>query len=242
MRLKNYALIYAALLVTSAVFLYLEHVTHVEFLYHLAAIPLEVLVAVFLVDTYLEDRRRKETRHQLMFIKSWMFRLDMRKLFIYNFRALKSPPVTITGIKSASLEELKKMRAEAERVEYKSLEAMEPVLLEYVNTQEAWKSFMNIALENHFDDIFQTMVDILRFISDIKTFKENNPNHLFIHEAAQHEDMMRQVMKVMGDGIRRYLEYVIELKEKNPALFASFISDYEISRHLAEEQLAQEVT
>jgi len=235
MRLKNYVLIYSALLATSAFFLYLEHATHIEFLFHLAAIPLEILVAVFLVDMYLEDRHRKERRHQLMHIKSWMFRLDMRNLFIYNFRALQSPPVTIGKIKTATLSELKKMRADAARVEYRSLEAMEPVILEYMNTQEVWKNFMNIALDYRFDDIFQNMVDILRFISDIKTFKENNPDELFIHEAAKHEALMCRVKKVLGDGIRAYLDYAIELKEKQPALFEEVISDYELSTHLGGE-------
>ncbi len=235
MRLKNYLLIYAALLVTSAVFLYLEHVTEVEFLYHLAAIPLEVLVAVFLVDMYLEARHRKEKRHHLMDIKSWMFRLEMRKLFIYNFHALQFPPITIPKIKSASLAELKKMRAEAEHVEYSSLEAMEPVILEYVNTKDVWKNFMNIALDSDFEDIFQAMVYILRFVSDVQTFKENNPDKLFIYEAAKHEALMRRVMKVLGDGIRSYLDYAIELKEKHPALFNEVISDYELSTHLGSQ-------
>ena len=232
MSAKNNLLIYAALIITSVVFLYLEHVTHIEFLYHMAAIPLEVLVAVFLVDRYLEARQHKERRHQLMHIKSWMFRLDMRNLFLLNFHALASPPVTIARIKDASLEELKEMRARAEKVEYKSLEAMEPVLLEYVNTQNVWKNFMNIALDYRFDDIFQNMVDILRFISDIETYKSNNPGKLFIHEAAKHEQLMKRVTRVMGDGIRKYLDYAIELKEKQPALFDEVISDYEISSHL----------
>lgn len=232
MRLKNYALIYVILLLTSAFFLWLEHETHIEFLFHLAAIPLEILVAVFLVDMYLEDRRRKERRHQLMHIKSWMFRLEMRKLFIFNFRALQSPPVSISRIKSATLNELKNMRAGAEHVEYKSIEAMEPVILEYVNTKDVWKNFMNIALDSGFEDIFQNMVSILRFVSDVQTFKENNPDKLFIHEAARHEALMHRVMKVLGDGIRAYLDYAIELKEKQPALFNEVISDYEMSTHL----------
>lgn len=232
MGFKNYALIYAALLMTSAAFLYLEHETHIEFLFHLAAIPLEVLVAVFLVDRYMEERRRKEKRSHLTDIKSWMFRLDMRKLFISNFRALESPPVTIAAIKTATLGELKKMRADAEHVKYKSLEAMEPVILEYMKTQDVWKDFMNIALESNFEDIFQNMVYILRFVSDVQTFKENNPDKLFIHEAAKHEALMSRTMKVLGDGIRAYLDYAIELKGKQPALFDEVISDYEMSTHL----------
>ena len=39
---------------------------------------------------------------------------------------------------------------------------------------------------------------------------------------------MHRVMKVLGDGIRKYLEYAIELKEKQPELFNQVIADYEL--------------
>ena len=236
MSTKNNFLIYIALISTSAIFLIIEHLTHIEFMFHLAAIPIEVLVAVFLVEMYLDRREQKERRHQLMQIKSWMFRLEMRNLFISNFLALKSPAITIANIKNANLSELKKIREKAATVEYRSLEAMEPVILEYVNARDVWKSFMKIALDYHFDDIFQNMVDILHFVSDVKTFKENNPNKLFIYEASTHEILMRRVMRVLGDGIRKYLDYAIELKEKQPTLFEEVVSDYEVSTHLSRKQ------
>ena len=73
---------YLSFVAASGLFLVVEHFTHVEFFLHLAAIPLEVLVAVFIVEKMLERREAQERRRQLMFIKSHMFRTDMRGIFI----------------------------------------------------------------------------------------------------------------------------------------------------------------
>jgi hypothetical protein len=229
---KNNIYIYIILLVTPVIVLVIEHFTHIEFLLHVAAIPIEVLVAVFIVEMYLESRQKKERRRQLMHIKSCMFRLEMRNLFVTNFLALKTPPLTIGGIKGASLHELKKMREQANNVQYQSLEAMEPVIMEYVAAQSVWRNFMNIALDYGFDDIFQDMVYILHFITDVKTYKENNPGKLFIHKAAENKLLMQKVLKVLGDGIRKYLDYAIELREKQPELFEEIIADYELATQI----------
>ena len=87
---------YIALLVMAALFLFLHGQTHNEFLLHLAAIPLEVLMAVFIVERILEDREIREKRKQLRYIKSHMFRSSMRNLFLANFKALESPSLTMS--------------------------------------------------------------------------------------------------------------------------------------------------
>jgi hypothetical protein len=229
---KNNFFIYIVLVVTPVIILIIEHFTHVEFLLHVAAIPIEVLVAVFIVEMYLANRQKKERRRQLMHIKSCMFRLEMRNLFVTNFLALKTPPLTISGIKAATLHELRKMREQADNIQYRSLEAMEPVIQEYVAAQSVWRNFMNIALDYGFDDIFQDMVYILHFISDVKTYKEHNPEKLFIHKAAENKLLMQKVNKVLGDGIRKYLDYAIELKEKQPELFDEITTDYELATQI----------
>jgi hypothetical protein len=105
---------------------------------------------------------------------------------------------------------------------------MEPVIMEYVNAEPVWRNFMNISLEYGFEDIFQDMLYIMHFISDVKTFKAIYPNKLFIHEAAKNEILMERVMQALGDGIRKYLDYAIEVKEKQPELFSQLIADYEL--------------
>ncbi len=232
MRIRSNILIYIVLIAFAAVFLFIQRLTHIEFMLHVAAIPLEILVAVFVVERFLENRQNKERRRQLMLIKSCMFRLEMRNLFISNLIALKSPLITMSKIKAATLAEMNKMRKDAETIEYKSLEMMEPIIMEYTNTQQVWRNFMDIALDCGFEEIFQDMVYILHFVSDVKTFKEHNPDKLFIHEAAKNELLMQKVMMVLGDGIRKFLDYAIELKEKQPELFYALILDYEVSTQI----------
>src|SRR5574341_1592292 len=127
--------IFIILTVTSLTFLLIEHFTHIKFMQHLAAIPLEVLVGVLVVGKFLEKREKKEKRRLLMFIKSYLFRSALLNLFVTNFNALKFPAITMSRIKNSTLEELKQIRRDADTIEYKSLEAMEPVIIEYVKTE-----------------------------------------------------------------------------------------------------------
>jgi hypothetical protein len=191
-----------------------------------------VLVAVFLVEKLLEKHENREKRRQLMYIKSYMFRSEMRHLFLANFQALKSPALTMSRIKNATLEELLEMRHKAETVEYKSPEAMEPVIMEYVRAESVWHNFKERAITYNFEEIFLDMIYILHFIYDVKAFKEKNPGKLFIHEAVRREALMNKVRKVLGDGIKSFLNYVVELKEKEPPMFDEIMSDYELSEQL----------
>ena len=224
--------LYLAFLAVSGLFLVIEHLTHLEFMFHLAAIPLEILLAVFLVQRYLESREKKEKRRKMMFIKSHFFRSQMRHLFLANFGALKSPSLTMSKIKNSSLGELRKMRHDANTVEYQSSEEMELVIMEYVKAEYVWRDFMDRAITYDFEDTFHDMIYILNFVQDVKLFKDRNPDKLFIHEAEKNEHMMIKVRKVLGDGIQVFLDYLIELKEKQPDLFDQVISDYETSSHV----------
>ena len=226
MKIAKNGVFYLSLIATSALFLIIEHLTHIEFLYHLAAIPIEVLVAIFIVERLLERRELREKRRQLMFIKSTMFRSDMRNLFIANFANLKRPALSMSKIKSASLKELEKMRREAETIEYQSLESMEPIIMEYVNAQRVWVSFMERAATCNFEDIFNNMIYILHFIQDVKAFKERNKDQLFILEAQKRGWQMRKVRMILEDGIRKFLDYTIELKKEQPEVFTDLMEDY----------------
>lgn len=227
---------YIALLLFSGLFLIVHGKTHIEFFLHLAAIPIEVLVAVFIVEKFLENREQKFKRTQLMYIKSYMFRSEMRDLFVVNFEALKYPVVTMTKIKESSLEELKSIRAEAENLEYKSLEAMEPVIMEYAKARKVWNEFLERAITYNFEEIFRDMIHMLHFVHDIKMFKENNPEKLFVYEAAENEHLYKKVNRVLGDGIIKFLDYAIELKEKQPEIFEEVIADFEFTWRLRHKE------
>jgi len=242
MRISKNLWFYIALAGAPVIFLIVWELTHVEFLLHLAAIPLEILLAVFIVERFLDERYKKEQRKHLMFIKSYLFRSQMRSLFIANFEALKSPSFTMSKIRDSSLEELKQMRREANSIEYKSLEAMEPVINEYVAAEPVWHQFREWAIDYDFEDIFTDMIYILHFIYDVRLFKEKNEGKLFMYEAEKRPQLMEKVHKVLGDGIQKFLDYTIELKEQEPQMLLDLISDYELSSQLQRDSLSASET
>ena len=89
----------------SAFLLWLEHVTHFEFLLHLAAIPLEILLGAFLVERWLARKEKEGKRRQLLYLKSYLFRSEMRQVFLSNFEALAEPAISIAEIRAATLPE-----------------------------------------------------------------------------------------------------------------------------------------
>jgi len=198
-------------------------------MFHLAAIPLEVLLALFIVQRFLENTRNQDKRRQLMYIKSYLFRAELRNLFVSNFRALAYPTVTMKQIKDSTPEELNQIRQEAVNTKYESLEAMEHVINEYVKSQHVWHDFMERAITYDFQDVFQNMIEILHFTHDVKVFKDDKPDEMFVHEARKNSMMMSKVEKILGDGVRFFLDYAIELKTKHPNMFLDMISDYELA-------------
>ena len=238
MRISKNIWFYIILAGAPVVFLIVEELTHIEFLLHLAAIPLEVLLAIFIVEKFLDERYKKEQRRHLMFIKSYLFRSQMRNLFITNFEALKSPSFTMSRIKDLSLEELRQIRRDANSLEYKSLEAMEHVITEYVQAEPVWHQFREWAINYDFDEIFTDMIYILHFIYDVRLFTENNDGKPFIYEAEKRPQLMEKVNKVLGDGIQKFLDYIIELKEQQPQMFYELISDYELSSQIRSDAMS----
>jgi hypothetical protein len=234
MRILENKAIYIALAVTSALFLLVYYQTHIEFMLHLSAIPLEALVVVFIVEKILDNRAVNERRKQLMFVKSCMFRDQMRNLFITNIRNAEHPDLTLSKLRDADLGELKRLRNQADSVRYKSVEKMENVITEYVKAEPVWQRFLEIAINYSFEGIIRDMTAIQHFIQDVRLFKKSNPDKLYIHEAVANQQMMDRVNSILGDGIRKFLDYLIELKEKQPELFYTIIDDYEASAAIIE--------
>lgn len=135
----------------------------------------------------------------------------------------------MSKIKNASLEELRHMRDDADHLEYFSLDAMELVIREYVSAYHVFRDFMDRASTYGMDTLFQDMIYILHFIQDVKLFKQENPDTSFIYEVQKHPFLMEKVKKVLGDGTQKFLDYMIELKEKKPELFYDLLTDYELS-------------
>ena len=222
----------------SAFFLWLEHATHVEFLLHVAAIPLEILVGAFLVERWLARKEKEGKRQQLMYLKSYLFRAEMRNVFISNFQALARPPISLEWIRGASLEELQRARDGITALEYRSPEAMEEVLGQYVRARHAWHTFMEWAAAHDFESIFHDMIFILHFIQDFQLFKQSHPDRLFVEHARSHPRLSAKIEKIMRDGVVKFLDYAIELRRKEPEVFEELLDDYLLSSHIGRQEKA----
>ncbi len=225
--------LYAALVAMSALFLVLQRITHVEFLLHLAAIPLEILLGALLVERFLERREKAQRLRQLMHIKSYHFRGVMRGLFIANLQALKQPALAIPEIRRAGPAELRDMRRRAEQVEYGSDEKLEAVVMEYLKARHVFVDFMERAITHDFEAIFHGMIYVLNFIQDIELFKLRHPDGSFVAETRRRRELGAKLDKVLGDGVRAFLDHAIELKENHPEMFEELLADYELSASMA---------
>ena len=216
----------------SGFFLWLEHLTHFEFLLHVAAIPLEILAGAVLVERWLAHSEREGKRQQLMYLKSYLFRSEMRNVFISNFSALARPAISLEWIRNAALEELVRTRDGITTLEYQSPAAMEVVLGEYVHASRVFHTFMEWSVAHDFESIFHDMIYILHFIQDFELYKRQNPERLFMENALAHPRMRAKVEKILRDGIVKFLDYAIELRQKEPEVLEELLDDYLLSSKL----------
>ena len=223
----GYLLVVISLLLLSALFLYLEHITHYEFLLHIAAIPLEILFGGIMVERYLAWREKNRRARQLMFIKSCLFRSELRALYMTNFEALAYPRIGMKDIKDAGQKELKEwLKQVEENARYYSPEAMEAVITEYVKAYLSFNRFLEWAITNDFERIFHDMIMLMHFIHDAQLFKSMYPNELFISKALKNPEQMERVKTVLTDGIKSFLRFCIELQEHEPDVFLTLMEDY----------------
>lgn len=222
----GYFLVVLSLPILSAFILYLEHITHIEFLLHIAAIPLEILLGGILVEQYLRQREKKRRARQLMFLKSCLFRSEFRALYLANFGALAYPVIGMEDIKCASSKELNSWLNDAKNAQYHSPEAIERVLVEYVNAYPTFNRFLEWAITNDDERIFHDMIMLMHFIHDIQLFKSVHPDKLFIDQAIDNQDLMNKIIKILTDGIKSFLRFSLELQENDPDLFLTMMDDY----------------
>ncbi len=219
--------LYVCLIFTSVFFLFVHQLTHNEFTLHLAAIPIEILFGALLIEKILEKKRRSEQSRRLMHFRCYLFRSRLRNVFLANLNALKFPIISISILKNASLEKLKKIRRDANHIEYASLNAMETIITEYIPAYHAFYNFMEWTIIHDIDSGFENMIYILHFIEEIKLFKYNNPEVPYVNEAQKKRSLMKKVKKVLAEGLFSFLDFLIELKKKDPALFYELLADYE---------------
>jgi hypothetical protein len=63
----------------------------------------------------------------------------------------------------------------------------------------------------------------------MKLFKKQNPDRLFAEEALGGPRQRAKMEKVLRDGVEKFLDYAIELREKAPEVFENLLEDYLLS-------------
>ncbi len=240
--MKDKLLIILFLLSLSGIFFFLsDYVLHHHFFLHLAAIPLEIILAVVVVEHFISQRRKTNKKYQLFLIKSYLFRSDMKGLFICNLISLQSPEITINKIRGMTLKELKDLRSNLGDLTYKSHLHLEKVVQEYIKAKNVFQFFLEWAIENNVEYIFKDMIYILHYIQDVILFKEHHPGELFIQEEKDNPELIEKTSRIVRNGIEHFLDYVIELKQCDPTMLNSLLSDYEISiSNYPDEQISKE--
>jgi hypothetical protein len=226
----SYFLFIILLPLLSAIFLYLETVTHYEFLLHVAAIPLEILAGALLVDRYLAWRERQRRGRQLVFIKSCLFRSELRSLYLTNFAALAEPRISLADIEAASQKQLTTWLQQLKDAKYRSPEAMESVITEYVNAEPVFNRFLQWSIDNDSERIFHDMIMLTHFIHDVRLFRQLHPDTMFMTKAAEDAEMMQRTKTILTDGLAAFLRFCGELEAAEPQVFATLMQDY---RHSA---------
>jgi hypothetical protein len=223
---SSYFWLLGGLPLLSILFLVLEHITHIVFLHHVAAIPLEILIGAVLVERFLASRERKSRLRQFMHLKSYMFRTHIREVFITNFHALESPHIDMEWLATASLPDLKRIRNGLKKLNYRSAEELEKVIQAYVDSRDIFRDFMELAISHDFEAIIENMVFVLHFIQDVDLYKRYYPNRLYIEHALESPDERRRVIRILSDGISKFLDYLIELKQEQPDVFNELLNEY----------------
>ncbi len=225
----------------AGIFFALDYFFHHHFFLHLAAIPLEIILAVVMVEHFMSLKNEANRKHQLFLIKSYLFRSEMKNLFICNLISLQGPEITISGIRGMTLKELKDLRDNLGDLTYKSHLHLEKIIQEYVKAKNVFQFFLNWAIEHKMEYIFKDMIDILHFIQDVILFNEQNPGELFIQGEKAKPELIEKASRVVREGIERFLDYIIELKQNSPTILDSLLSDYEISMSIyPDEQISKE--
>ncbi len=222
-------LIVLVLLLLSAICLTLDNIIHYHFFAHLAAIPLEIVLAVIVVEHFMARKEKNHKKHQLLLIKSYLFRSEMKDLFISNMMSLSNPEITINKIRNMTLQEIKDLRSNLSDFTYKSLQDLDKVIQEYVKAKNVFQFFLNWAIENKIELIFEDMIYIIHFIQDATLFNKHNPDKLFAQKAVNDRELAERLHHVVRGGIEKFLDYVIELKQTNQKVLGILLSDYETS-------------
>ena len=115
-------------------------------------------------------------------------------------------------------------------LEYRSDAYIESIIAEYVRARRVFQTFMEWAVANDFEAIFHDMIYILHFIQDVQLYQEQNPGPVFSSpRRGLHPLSISKAETILRDGVVKFLDYAIELRQKEPEVLEELLDDYLIS-------------
>lgn len=223
---------YVILIIASAICLVIYETYHIEFMLHLAAIPFEIIIGVFIIDMLLRKREIVDKKRRTIAVAITLFGSEMGRFDDACFHAIRSPLITLSTIANSSIEELKQIRIASNAIEYGSPEEMELAIKECVNIEHVWRSLLESAVTYDIEEMYLNTLNILNFIHDVKVYRESHPDMPFIHFAQQDERTLKRVKEVIKLDVQKFLNYAIELKQNHPDMLSQFLSELDTSTQI----------
>lgn len=210
---------YIALVAAAIIFLIVFAVTEIDFMMHLAAIPLEILLATFVVDQVLRLQERQTRRRRLLGEAAGVFHSQIQAVIAAGIRAAHPPDATLPKLESLGAEELRQLRASATTVTYLSAEEMEAAIDELVDAEPTWESMLAQAIEYDVDETYVSMMRVLDFVRHVKAFRQSHPHQSFAEFALSDDAAMERVRRVSKLAAHRYLDLLIDFRQHDPDMF-----------------------
>jgi hypothetical protein len=222
---KSFLKYYVALVVAAIILLIVFYVTEIEFMLHLAAIPLEILLAAFVVDQVLNLQERQGRRRRLKGEAASVFHSQIEGVIEAGIRAAQPPDAPMPKLASMSTEELKGLRAAVGPAKYRSLAEMQAGIDQLVDAEQTWQSILAQAIEYDVDETYVNMMKMLSFVRYVKAFRESHPDESFAHFAQGNEKAMEKMRGVSELAVRRYLDLLVDFKEHDPDMLKELHAD-----------------
>ena len=213
---RRFVQYYVILIAATALILIVYYETEHEFLLHLAAIPIEILVATFIVERLLRAHEEQRSRRRIMAEAATAFHSQIETVVQVGIRTAQPPDARVPKLETLSVEELKRLRARAGPVKFTSAEEVDAAVNELVDAEDLWLSIMSQAIEHDIDETFVNMMRLLDFVHHVKAFRRAHPGEDFGRHALGDEAATKRMEDAGGSAVVRYLDLLIEFKEKEP--------------------------
>lgn len=217
--------LYVSLVVSALLLLVLEAYTDIVFLLYLAAIPLEVLLAILILERYLKNLEHTKVNQQWVMFKSYIFRVSLKQLYINVIDTYSATGITVESCFDPDDKKLEEIDRKFS-VENIDMSRITPVLSEYIRTEETFVFFLRWAFENGFEEIFNEIGMMLHFIQDLKNFQEHHgslsPEVMEKHDPALVETAKQTCMA----SAHYFIDFIKDISRHHVQLYHLLKKDY----------------